>query len=217
MTRRLAHHPAATFASGGRRRSQHGIVFVELAFVGMFLTIFVAGVFDFGFAWRSGLAMTEATRAAARVGSSQGDSPGADYFAMTSMQASLVAASKMDDVQQVVIFPASTADGKVPTTCTTTSPTGVCNVLNGAQLKALNANSFVTGTTDDPATGTGCLRGGSYSMRAQWCPTSRSNVQASADYMGVWIKYRHRYLFPVMGSYKDITRTTVMRLEPEQN
>ena len=75
--------PAATrrrvrATAGGRER---GAMLVEFAFVAMFLVVLVAGTFDYGFAWRSGLAVNEGARAGARVGSGQSLSRGADYYA----------------------------------------------------------------------------------------------------------------------------------------
>ena len=41
------------------------------------------------------------------------------------------------------------------------------------------------------------------------------NLQATAEYYGVWIKVKHDYLFPIIGDDVTIERTAVMRLEPE--
>lgn len=215
----MTHHPR----SGQPRRSnERGVVLVEMAFVAIFLVVLVAGVFDYGLAWQSGLAINESARTGARVGSGQSTSPGADYYVLTGIRASLVSSGKIDDVERVVIFKAITADGKVPTNCTANTPSGTCNVLTQAQLKAITNNSFTFTNSWDPEAadsfpqGSGCLKAGS-AVLAGWCPSARGNVQLTADYYGVWIKYRHHYQFPLLGSGVDVTRSAVMRLEPKSN
>lgn len=210
----------ATGAPGGPRpgRAERGVTIVEFSFVMVILLTIVAGTVDYGRAWQSGLAITEAVRTGARVGSGQASLQSADYNALTGIRASLVASDKIDNVELVVIFRSTTANGTVPTSCTSaTSPSGTCNVFTGAQLVALGPSSFNiiwAADPDDPPTGgTGCANVGA-ALHRGWCPTSRNNTQASADYYGVYIRYRHDNLFPVMGESRTLSRTAVMRLEP---
>ena len=152
---RLAHRRVAGPVERSRER---GAGLVELALVGLFLTFLVAATFDYGFAWRAGLAVNESARAGARVGSGQSLSAGADYYALNSLRASLTASGTLDQVEKVVIFKATTTDGKVPASCLKASPTGTCNVLTGAQLKALSTASYDVVISSNPAvapTGTG--------------------------------------------------------------
>ncbi len=123
-------------------------------------------------------------------------------------KAALQSSGKLDKVVRVVIFKAD-ATGKVPSACTTgTAPT--CEVLTGDQFRS----NWELSTYQDATDASGCLK---VAASKNWCPTSRSQVQASADYYGVWIKMRHPYEFPLMGSGTDVARTAVMRVEPESS
>jgi Flp pilus assembly protein TadG len=202
-----------------RAHGERGAAIVEYAFVSVILLLIVSGATDYGIAWRSGLSLTEAARTGARVGSGQADNRAADYNALTGIRAALESSGTLDGVEFVVIYRSTTASGTVPSSCARLSPTptGTCNVLTGEQLVNLDENSFhITWAADpeDPPTGgTGCLRDSS-SLRAGWCPTSRNNTQASADYYGVYIQYRQDFLFPTLGEGMTIGRNAVMRLEP---
>ena len=216
---RVVHHrPGSPGTKRPNSPSERGLAIVEMSFVAILLLTIIAGTFDFGLAWRSGMVVTEAVRTGARVGSGQSISRGADYYALSGMQASLTSAGKIDDVVQVVIYKANTAGATVPASCTSASPSGTCNVLTGAQFKALTLSSFTLVIDPDPGvqpTGSGCLKG-SAALLSNWCPSARVNFpQDSSDYYGVWVKYRHRNLFPISGASRDITRYAVMRIEPE--
>lgn len=190
---------------------------VELAFVSMIILAMVAATFDLGTGWQSGMAVNEAARTGARVGSGQSTAPGADYYALTGVKASLATAGKLDGVQRVIVYKASpTTAGKVPASCLNSTPSGTCNVLTGNQFRALDFSSFELSraTSESPPTGNGCLRSGSARLR-NWCPTIRERRQSvGADHYGVYIEYRHDNLMPMFGTSRVITRTAVMRLEP---
>jgi len=192
---------------GRRADGERGAVLVEFALVGTLLVTILAGAYDLGQAWRSGLAVIESARAGARVGSSQGVSSNADFSLLSSMKAALSSSGTLDDVTRVVIFKSTTEDGAVPTTCrtATASTSSPCNILTGAQLQALPAS---VGTA---LQANGCVIN---SVARDWCPTTRNDVQASADYLGVWVQIEHDHLFPIFGSSLTIERTAVMRLEP---
>ncbi len=195
--------------------AERGAVLVEFAMVASVLLLLVAGAFDYGWAWRAGLATNEAVRTATRVGSGQNTSPGADYYALNGLRSAMVAAGKLGDVEKVVIFKSSTVDGKVPASCLAATPTGTCNVLTGAQLANLSLSSFnLTIGANNTVTGTGCLTSAA-SKRNAWCPTSRSNNQdTGADYYGVYLEMTYDHQFPFLGGSTKVTRTSVMRLEP---
>jgi Flp pilus assembly protein TadG len=200
-----------------RHDAQRGATLVEFALIAMFLLVLVAGTFDYGFAWRSGLAVNEGARAGARVGSSQGIGRGADYYALNSVKSTLTASGVIDQVTKVVVFKSTTSDGVVPSTCVASSPSGTCNVLTGAQLKALTVSSYDLTISSDPAvapTGTGCLKT-TAATKVGWCPSARSNAQdTGADYYGVYVELSYPRKFSVLGGNITVTRTAVMRLEP---
>ncbi|WP_421122054.1 hypothetical protein ACE2AJ_18400 [Aquihabitans daechungensis] len=144
-------------------------------------------------------------------------SRGADYYALNSVKSALTASGAINQVQKVVVFKSTTTDGVVPASCLLATPTGTCNVLTGAQLKALTVASYDLVISTDPAvapTGTGCLKT-TAATRVGWCPNVRVNSQETgADYYGVYIQLLYPRKFPVFGSSITVTRTAVMRLEP---
>lgn len=190
--RRLAH------------RGQRGAVLVEFAMVLTFLLTMGFGVYEFGFAWRSSASATSAVRSAARTVSSLGVSREADFYALSSLRADLEASDLLGSVQLVVIYRSSTATGGVvPAACTTNIATGaVCNVYTAADLLALDLAGFDS---------SGCLVGATV---ANYCPTDRNPIMATADYVGVWVKLRHDYHTKLFGPGIDIKRSAVMRIEP---
>ncbi len=199
-------------------RDERGIALTELAFVSVMLLAMLGAAVDLGLGWKSGLAINEAARTGARVGSGQADDPGADYYALTGVKASLATAGKLDGVQRVVVYRASPGGGgsRVPSSCLAPTPSGACNVLTGAQFRALDLSSFelTRATPDAPPAGSGCLRKGAASLR-NWCPNVRERRQTwNPDRYGIYIEYRHENLFPVMGATQTVTKTAVMRLEP---
>lgn len=184
---------------------ERGAVLVEFALVALLLVTLLAGTFDYGMAWRDSLAVTEAARSGARVGSSLGKDVEADFSLMSSLRATLDSAGVLDDVERVVIYRSTFDDGHVPVTCTNPTPGGPCNVFTGAQVRSLPATS--AGNID----AFGCITN---SLRCGWRPTVRDDVQLTAQYLGVWIKVRHEYTFPLLGTAQTIERDAVMRLEP---
>lgn len=198
------------------RVMERGVTLVEFAFVSVIMFSLVAATVDYGRGWQSGMAITEAARAGARVGSSQAKNSDADFNALMSIRASLTASDKLNDVELVVIYRADNANGVPPSSCVGTgSFSGTCNVFTKAQLEALTLSSFnIVDNSPNPPTGNGCAKSG-YAPRAGWCPTSRVNSpQGSAEYIGVYIRYRQNNLFPLSGPSRTISRTAVMRLEP---
>lgn len=191
-----------------RFRRQAGAALVELAMVALFLATLSGGAYDYGMAWRVGLATNEASRTAARTGSGMGNQVYADWYALSGAMAALKSSGKLQDVQMVVVFKSATVDGVVPADCANgvASTTQLCNVWTGAQFRALDQNRF--------SATTGCGSEGVTATVANWCPTSRNNVQLTADYYGVYIKVRHNHQFKMLSTKTDLARQTVMRLEP---
>lgn len=192
----------------GRRpsRRERGAILVELSIVGLFLVTLLAGAFDYGMAWRSGLAVTEGVRAGARVGSSSGNDRNADLDLLLSTQAALKSSGMIDSVQRVVIF-RSPDNGQVPASCkTSTGQVDGCNILTGPQLKALLTTTVLR--TD------GCVE--AWSSKG-FCPTTRNDIPATADSVGIWIRAQHPFLFRLLGTSQNIERTAVMRIEPRQS
>lgn len=194
-----------------RTRSQTGAVLVELGFVAILLATLTAGAVDYGLGWRATLAVTEAARTGARVGSAQGNIVGADYALLSGMQSAMASSDLLPGVTRVVVYRSDTANGAVPANCRTTTSGSIsepCNILTGAQFRALPT----TNTTGTVGT-TGCITN---SQTKGWCPTTRNNVQLSAQYLGVWVQVTYTYKFKMLATSQTIERTAVMRLEPTE-
>jgi len=197
---RLSHRPRFV---PGRRGHERGAVLVEFACVAIFLITLLAGAFDFGMAWRAGLAVTEAARAGARVGSSSGNNLAADRELLLSAQAALSSSGMLEDVQRVVVFNASNISA-VPPACKIGTGTGQsCDALTGDQFSDLTGSSAYDAN--------GCIVD---SARKGFCPKIRNNVQLTAHYVGIWIQVQYHYQFGLLGSVKTIERTAIMRIEP---
>lgn len=187
-----------------RRRNQRGAALVEMALVALLLCTLSAGAFDYGMAWRAALATNEAARTAARTGSALGPNPQADWYALSGARAALKNSKQLNNVTKVVIFKSATADGAPPAEClTATSSSQPCTMINGSQFQGMTASSFHATT--------GCFTVASIK---NWCPSSRNNVQLSADYYGIWIQVRYGHTFRILTSQTLIARDAVMRLEP---
>ena len=187
------------------RSRERGAITVEMAMVAMFLLTMLAGTFDYGMAWREALATNEAARTAARTGSALGADPQADYYALSGAKAALTNSGKINDVTKVIVYRSDTVDGNVPSVCTTaTTTTEKCNVITGAQFRTLVASSF------DQVTG--CFKTATI---ANWCPSSRNEIQLTAEYYGVWIEVRYVNTFKVISTGVTLARDAVMRIEPQ--
>jgi len=205
----IRHHRSVPPAE--RTLGQRGAVLVELGFVAILLATLVAGAVDFGLGWRTTFAVTEGARTGARVGSAQGNIVGADFALLSGMRSALSSSGLLADVNRVVIYRSDSATGGIPSSCRTTTAATIsdpCNILTGDQFRALPATN-TTGTTS----ATGCITN---SQTKSWCPTTRNNVQITAEYIGIWVQVTYKYKFKLVGSTQTIERTAVMRLEPTE-
>jgi Flp pilus assembly protein TadG len=187
---------------------ERGVALLETALVVPFLILLALGIWEFSNGWNTNLAVQSTVRAGARTGSGLGNDRAADYAVLQAVKAGLTkfAAS---DIDRVVVYRASAANGDPPAGCVTgsSSSADACNVYTGAQVNTLTLANFTGDAT------TGCT--GSSPDRF-WCPTTRSVSQSSPDYLGVYIKALSRYqtgFFP--GSGITIEKQMVMRLEPK--
>lgn len=193
-----------------RRRGadgERGAVMIEMAIVAIVLMILLAATFDFGMGFRSGLSTMEAARAGARIGSGAKATQTADFFLLTGLRSTLASSGLLDDVEMVAIFKSPNANGTVPPGCKT-GTSGTCNVLTGQQLRDLAATH--TGNIN----GSGCVTN---ATRRAWCPTDRNDVQADADYLGVWVRVEHDTMFRFTSDSFTVERTSIMRLEPRED
>jgi Flp pilus assembly protein TadG len=195
MTRRVA--------AGDER----GAALVELAVMLVLLIVIAFGIIEFGSGWNRKLQIETASRAGARVGSSLGNTRLADYGVLQAVRSALSAVG-LANVDYVVVYKSTTADGSRPAGCNGASPTsqnGSCNVYTGSYLQTMAQSDF-TGTTTCAGT----------SPDRFWCPTTRQNVQSiGADYLGVWVRARYVTITGVFESPFSLSSGAVMRLEPK--
>ncbi len=190
-----------------RASNQHGSTVVEMAVISVFIVTLIAGTYDYGQAWRSGLVVNEATRTAARVGSAQGPLRAADYNALSGAKSALMSSGKLTGVVRVVVFRSTAANGKMPAVCKTGSSSD-CQVISGADFRT----GWETQSVNAATTSAGCLV---VATVKNWCPTTRIDDQATAEYYGVWIQLQHPFEFPLLGSGQNVERTSTMRIEPK--
>ncbi len=191
-----------------RLGESRGSVLVEFAFLLPFLALMAFGVVEFGLAWQDRMTVQASTRAGARVGSAAGATSDADKSLLLGL-GSVIDELGLSNVDWVLVYKSTAADGAVPAACTSPAPhsvSGSCNAYSGSQL-----SQIVGGTA--PSSWFGC---GGGSLDLSWCPAGRQTIHATGtDYLGVWVRARHPMLTGFFGSVLTITDRAVMRLEPQ--
>ena len=186
---------------------QRGAAMVEFVLIAPLLVLITAAIFEFGLAFRDSMTLSNALRSGARVGSNAGRERQADYTILKSVEAAMTEFPTAQ-VERIIVYKASTSNSDVPAACLAITGsggvTGSCNVYQSSDL-ARPLSDF-GGTTSCSGT----------SPDRYWCPTSRQNQQAlGADYLGVWMQIRYRYVTRVFpGTGITITDHAIMRLEP---
>lgn len=193
-------HRRATTIRGRATGGERGAVMVEFLVVVPVLLVLMVGLVELGLIQRDRLIASSASRAAARVISSGGDSRLADFDGLKAAEAALADMTTADVVRVVVFSP--NAAGEMPAACATGSVPNVCNHYGPADL-ARGAADF-TGTNN--CTGS--------SPDKPWCPLSRETEQdAGLDWIGVYVELEHYSSAPMFGD-RPLVAETVMRIEP---
>ncbi|MCB0996327.1 MAG: hypothetical protein KDB21_14625, partial [Acidimicrobiales bacterium] len=159
--------------------------------------------------------LESAVASGARVAAQAGDDPQADWEVLQAMRGAL--GPDISDVERVVVYEATTADGTVPAACLTASAlvtggvAGVCSVYGSDDLASLSHATFTSGGAHNGGAGNPCGGGST----AGWCPADRVDPSGAAVMLGVYA-VMHRssitgYL-PTLGS--DIDERAVARIEP---
>ena len=200
----------------GRGRGDGGAVLVEFALVAPLLIVLVFGLVDYGRMYNQNNVLIRSTQSAARTGASQGPDRYADYNALESIAASL---STVDGIQieRVVVFKASSANGKVPAACANNviandlsakGVAGQCNIYSQAQVE-FTGNVLSKFKISPP----NCVG----SWDASWCPTTRSRGTdiTDPDFLGVYVKVTTKSLTGLVAlPTSTMTSTSVFRLDP---
>ncbi len=170
-----------------------------LIIVPVLLTLMV-GLIELGLIQRDRLIASSASRAAARVVSSGGDSRLSDFDGLKGAEAALADLRTAEVVSVVIYKPDAT--GQMPAACEFGSVNDVCNFYDAADLARgvgdFGGTNNCTGTSPDKA----------------WCPTDRQTQQdLGLDWIGVRVEMLHRSSAPMLGD-QPIVAETVMRVEP---
>jgi Flp pilus assembly protein TadG len=199
-----------------RRRSERGTNFVEMALVVPLLLTLMLGIFQVGMMFRSDIAIANATRTAARTGSTAGKAPTADFQILSSLSAAL-GSVKNATVNYVVIYKVTGSTNAVPAACTSAAAIAAhgnaanfCNTYSAADLSAILANPVSAQTSY----GGSCAGAG---KDTKWCPTTRVVDQGATngpDYLGVAISLTVPTFTRLVGTTKTFNDRFTMRLDP---
>lgn len=193
-----------------RRRRTHGAergaTLLEFVFVAPFLLLMAFGTAEMGLAWVANNRVEGSTSTAARIGASSGSLPEADVNILVSLKSSLPA-KELANLDRVIIFKPTNADGGVPAICIkpfgSTNQTGVnaqCNTYSGATVRSVTTSTNL-GSADD-----------------FWNPTTRKDTLAGPpDYIGVWVRTIHENQTGTYFGDFTITKTSIYRIQPDIN
>lgn len=174
-----------------RHRGAHGAAMVEAAIVLPLLLVLTAGIVEYGLAFHQSAALAAASRAAARTASAmpKNDQLAANAADSASSQLQGTGEGTPDEVWIFRVDPL------------TNQPYGTfpnCQDCAGFKWDPAQRR-FDTSQpiASDP-----------------WDPGEQDACAGQSDEVGVTVKLTHKYLFGVFGSSKQLSHTTVMRLEP---
>lgn len=184
-----------------------GAVLVEFALVAPVLVLLMLGVFEFGNAWRQVGAAERLVQQAGRTVSSQANSRFADYETLRAIDTATTNLRGFE-VTRVVIYRAVTANGQVPSSCLSSSHSGLCNRYVGAILSSASMGAFPGGSSTNPT----CAGG---SADAAWCPVNRDRTSTTPDRVGVHVTFKYTPITGLLpGPNVEIKRHAVYQLEP---
>lgn len=196
------------------RFDDQGAALVEFALVAPILVLMVAGLLEFGFAWRQNLYVERAAQTAGRTGASSGADPFTDYDIIQSV-GSAISGGRNLELQKVIVFKANTS-GVVPAACkslnaagnTAHGISGVCNVYGPSQVATSSP-----GVGFPRASNATTCPGGSWD--AFWCPMGRDRDLPGADRIGVYIEAEYETLTGIVpGTTQTFATTAIFQLEP---
>jgi TadE-like protein len=181
-------------------------VLIESAIITPVLMLFIFGIFEFGFAFRDYLAVSNVVRDAAREASVSGNAADADYRVLRAVERA-GAALPEGSIERLIIFEATGPDSTPHPDCIAGNSRGAtgtqrCNVYDGADFSLPEA-SF------------GCDAGSPKDPDWWYCPTSRDVVVGDLDYVGIWVQVSHTYITGLFGDSVTFTDQIILKLEPQ--
>lgn len=197
-----------TFDARRRRAGDRGATLIESAIITPILMLFVFGIFEYGFAFRDYLTVSNATRDAAREASVAGDTGTADYRVLRTIRR---AAAALPDgaLDAIVVYKATGPDDPVPDNCKTGSVTNQCNYYTPSSMN-LDTTAFGCQSTSnsppDPID----------SPDRFWCPFDREvSVGSGLDYVGIYIRSTHDFITGMFGAAITFEDELVLKVEPQ--
>ncbi len=179
---------------------------VESAIITPILLLFIFAIFEFGFAFRNYLGVSNVVRDAAREASVAGNNGDADYRMLRAIERA-AAALPDNALEIIVIFEATGPNANVPSGCKSgTASVGVCNVYTSSSL-LLDDTQFGCQTTPiDPIN----------SLDRFWCPYDREvSAGAGLDYVGVYVRSTHDYVTGFFGNSVTFEDQMILKVEPQ--
>jgi hypothetical protein len=200
-----------------RLQGDGGAVIVEFALVAPVIALVLLGTIEYGFAWSDANFVERSVQTSGRTAASLGQQMNADYEALRSV-AGQFTTLKRAEVDKVVIYLSTTADGQVPDNCKNTAApgtgiygvAGTCNVYSPAQVNAVNFSGLAPGAV---VTRADCAGG----WDANWCPNTRSSQLRDPDHLGVWVRVNYQRMTGLLPGTFTIERSAVYQVEPELN
>ncbi len=198
--------------SGRRHRDERGSILIEMMFIVPFLMTLALGLFEVGMMLRNDVAIANATRTTARVGSSAGNAPTGD-FEMLSAFGAAIANVKSATINYVVVYRVTGSNTTPTNACIISTSGGVsnqCNTYSAADIAAIVANP----TSAKTSYGGSCSGSG---KDTKWCPATRIIDQGSTngpDFLGVALSITVPTYTNLFGVTKTFTDSFVMRLDP---
>jgi hypothetical protein len=179
---------------------------VEGAIVMLPFLALVFGLLEGSLLLSTSLATSHVSKAGVRAASALGADPQTDFLVLRAMGREGRALDRAD-IELIVVYKATSSGAAPSATCQAgTAVAGECNV-------------YVASDLDQPATAFGCLSPSA--LDGPWCPTSRKTALTAStggppDYVGLWIKTRHRMITGLVGKSRELTEHSVQRIEPRR-
>lgn len=207
-----------------RLSGDDGTALLESAIISPVFMYMLFGIFEFGLLFFSSLTTNGVVLAGARQEAIQGTYLNADF---NSLQAMKAAASSYDraKIERIVVWhplDATPANSTVPSGCAAGTATGNPGVAGNFTVLASAATNTVgwcnvyTGASMNlTSTSFGCSAGQADRF---WCPTVRRNANTgpnSADYVGVYMVYRHKFVTGLFGNSRTVSSSSITRIEPQ--
>jgi hypothetical protein len=192
----------------GRCCEDRGAALIEAALVTPVLMWLLLSIMEGGLLFRDWLSLGNMTAGGVRAAAISGSDGLADYVILQNLRKTGAGLAR-SQIDHIAIFKASSATSSVPSSCKTGPVSGTCN-------------TYAPSDMDLPQTSTafGCLAG--VSKDRFWCPTTRKNAvfntngNGPPDWIGVYVRYTHRYISQLFGSTLVLEDQSITKLEPRR-